>query len=292
MKELSSISAVVVSALCVLSTGCAARSSTDTRNGLTYIESRRSYSTVLKTRGPAPQDWHNEKTPAGVTEVSYRSGELTLKAWLVMPRNATAEKLPAVVYFHGGFAFGFSELNDCLPFLDAGFAVMTPMLRGENGNPGSFELFYGEVDDAEAAVRFLAAQPRIDAKRIYTFGHSVGGGISALLSLRPEIPVRKGGSSGGLYSKDVFSGWKKFVPFDLSVEREKNLRLLVGNIAFMQREHIAYIGRKDSLAAVTAEAESEAKLSGAPLTIRIIEGDHFSSLAGAILDFIQRIRFE
>ena len=291
MKNLLSLSAIAfVSALCLV-IGCGPQKSKDTSR-LTYIESRRSYSTVLKTRGPAPQDWQNEKTPPGVKELSYRSGELTLKAWLVMPRTATAEKLPAVVYFHGGFAFGFSELNDCLPFLDAGFAVMTPMLRGENGNPGSFELFYGEVDDAEAAVRFLAAQPRIDSKRIYTFGHSVGGGISALLSLRPEIPIRKGGSSGGLYSKDVFSGWKKFVPFDLSVEREKNLRLLVGNIAFMQREHIAYIGRKDSLAAVTAEAESEAKLSGAPLTIRIIEGDHFSSLAGAILDFIQRIRFE
>ena len=202
MKKVLSICAIVVSALCVLSIGCSARSAKDSRNGLTYIESRRSYSTVLKTRGPAPQDWHNEKTPTGVTEVSYRSGELTLKAWLVMPQHATAEKLPAVVYFHGGFAFGFSELNDCLPFLDSGFAVMTPTLRGENGNPGSFELFYGEVDDAEAAVRFLAAKPRIDSKRIYTFGHSVGGGISALLSLRPEIPVRKGGSSGGLYSKD------------------------------------------------------------------------------------------
>ena len=259
---------------------------------MTYIESRRSYSTVLKTRGPAPQDWQNEKTPPGVKELSYRSGELTLKAWLVMPRNSNADKVPAVVYFHGGFAFGFSELDDCLPFLDAGFAVMTPTLRGENGNPGNFELFYGEVDDAEAAVRFLAEQPRIDSKRIYTFGHSAGGAISALLSLRPEIPVRKGGSSGGLYSKDVFSDWKKFVPFDLSVEKEKSLRLLVGNIGFMQREHIAYIGRSDTLAAVAGEAESEAKISGAPLTVRIIDGDHFSSLPGAISDFVQRIRFE
>ena len=225
MKKVSSICPIVVSALCVLSIGCAARSAKDTRNGLTYIESRRSYSTVLKTRGPAPQDWHNEKTPTGVTEVSYRSGELTLKAWLVMPQDATAEKLPAVVYFHGGFAFGFSELNDCLPFLAAGFAVMTPTLRGENGNPGSFELFYGEVDDAEAAVRFLAAQPRIDSKRIYTFGHSVGGGISALLSLRPEIPVRKGGSSGGLYSRDGSSVEHNYTSSDpeMGVEgRQKN----------------------------------------------------------------------
>jgi dipeptidyl aminopeptidase/acylaminoacyl peptidase len=209
-----------------------------------------------------------------------------------MPRNTESRRLPAVVYFHGGFAFGMSELDDCQPFLDAGFAVMTPTLRGENGNPGDFELFYGEVDDAQAAVLWLANQPRIDSTRIYTFGHSVGGGISALLSLRADIPVRKGGSSGGLYSKDVFYGWKRFAPFDLSIDKEKDLRLLVGNIAFMQRAHIAYIGRKDSLARVTPEAESEARQSGAPLTIVMVEGDHFSSLAAAISAFAETIRLE
>ena len=131
---------------------------------------------------------------------------------------------PRLFIFTADLRSGF-PLNDCLPFLAAGFAVMTPTLRGENGNPGSFELFYGEVDDAEAAVRFLAAQPRIDSKRIYTFGHSVGGGISALLSLRPEIPVRKGGSSGGLYSRDGSSVEHNYTSSDpeMGVEgRQKN----------------------------------------------------------------------
>jgi hypothetical protein len=116
--------------------------------------------------------------------------------------------------------------------------------------------------------------------------------FSALLSLRADIPVRKGGSSGGLYSEEVFSGWKEFVPFDLSIPREKSLRLLVGNIGFMQREHIAYIGREDGLAQVAPRAESEARQSGAPLTIKIVEGDHFSSLAPAISAFVETVRFE
>jgi len=272
--------------------GCSARSTKDTGHTSTYLESRKSYSTVLKTRGPAPQDWHTERVPTGVTEVSYQSGDLALKAWLAMPKNPQSAKLPAVVYFHGGFALGMSELGDCRPFLDAGFAVMAPTFRGENGNPGNFELLYGEVDDAQAAVQWLADQPRIDSRRIYTFGHSVGGGISALLSLRPDIPVRRGASSGGLYSKEVFYGWKTFVPFDLSIDKEKTLRLLVGNVAFMQREHIAYIGRKDSLARLVPEAESEAKQCGAPLTIIMVEGDHFSSLTAAISAFAETVRFD
>jgi acetyl esterase/lipase len=278
---------------CVLAFGgCSARSTQNTGHSSTYLESRKSYSTVLKTRGPAPQDWHSERSPTGVTEVAYKSGDLTLKAWLAMPKNSQSATLPAVVYFHGGFAFGMSELGDCQPFLDAGFAVMTPTFRGENGNPGNFELLYGEVDDAQAAVLWLADQPRIDSKRIYTFGHSVGGGISALLSLRADIPVRRGGSSGGLYSKDVFYGWTGYVPFDLSIDKERSLRLLVGNVAFMQREHIAYIGRKDSLAKVVPEAESEAKQTGAPLTIIMVEGDHFSSLTAAISAFVETVRFD
>jgi dipeptidyl aminopeptidase/acylaminoacyl peptidase len=279
--------------LSVFAVGCSAGgNSKDTKRVSTYLESRKSYSTVLKTRGPAPQDWHSEKTPAGVTEVSYQSGDLTLKAWLARPKNPATGKLAAVVYFHGGFAFGMSELEDCRPFLDAGFAVMTPALRGENGNPGNFELMFGEVDDAEAAVRWLASQPDVDQKRIYTFGHSVGGGISALLSLRADVPIRRGGSSGGLYSRDVFSGWREFVPFDVSIEKEKTLRLLVGNIGFMQREHIAYIGRKDSLARVVPEAESEARQSSAPLTIKLVGGDHFTSLAPAISAFVESLKFD
>ena len=294
MQTSSRTSGVFLLIMCCVfaAVGCSASSNKDAKHVSTYLESRKSYSTVLKTRGPAPQDWHSEKTPAGVTEASYQSGNLSLKCWLAVPKNPPPGKLPAVVYFHGGFAFGMSELEDCRPFLDAGFAVMTPTLRGENGNPGSFELMYGEVDDAEAAVRWLASHPSIDSKRIYTFGHSVGGGISALLSLRADVPIRRGGSSGGLYSKDVFSGWKEFVPFDLSLEKEKNLRLLVGNIGFMQREHIAYIGRMDGLARVVPEAESEARRSSAPLTIKLVEGDHFSSLAPAISAFVETLRFD
>ena len=38
------------------------------------------------------------------------------------------------------------------------------MLRAENGNPGVYEGFYGEVDDAVAAGRFLASLPFVDGR--------------------------------------------------------------------------------------------------------------------------------
>jgi len=170
--------------------------------------------------------------------------------------------------------------------------VMIPTLRGENGNPGSFELFYGEVDDARAAILELTKQPRIDASRIYTFGHSAGGAISALLSLWDDVPIRFGGSSGGLYLKDFFSGWKDFAPFDLSNEKEKRLRLLVGNMSSMKRKHIAYLGEDDTIAKVVPAADTEIKQSGAPLTISIIGGDHFTSLELAASSFANAIKLD
>lgn len=271
---------------------CAAKSPKHDARSQYYLNMRKSYATALKTHGPAPQDWRNRAPLPGVTEIPYTSGDLKLKAWLQMPDNAQADKVPAVVYFHGGFAFSMDEFDDCKPFLAAGFAVMIPTLRGENGNPGDFELLYGEIDDARAAIAALARQPRIDASRIYTFGHSVGGGISALLSLWDDVPVRMGGSSGGLYPKNVFSGWKDIAPFDVNNDKEKSLRLLVGNMASMKRKHIAYIGEDDGIVAVVPDADTEVKQSGAPLTISIIGGDHFTSLDLAISSFANAIKLD
>lgn len=109
----------------------------------------------------------------------------------------SAKPRPALMFLHGGFAFGAGDLEACQAFMDAGYIVMCPMLRGENGNPGVFEMFLGEVEDAKAAAVWLAEQPGVDKSRIFAFGHSVGGGVSAMLSLRENVPVQHSGSSGG-----------------------------------------------------------------------------------------------
>jgi acetyl esterase/lipase len=167
-----------------------------------FLDRRRSFKTKLTKTGPAPQEFERETPPAGVRQVSYQSGNLQLAAWFAVPPGKENSKSPVCVFFHGGHAFGAGDFEVCRPLLNAGFAVMTPMLRGENGNPGSFELFFGELDDAVGAVRWVAQQPEIDATKIFTFGHSIGGGVSALVSLAErDVPVLLSGSSGGLYDE-------------------------------------------------------------------------------------------
>jgi fermentation-respiration switch protein FrsA (DUF1100 family) len=256
-----------------------------------YLDRLAAFKTRLIRNGSSPQPYKLQSPPPGVREVTYPSGPLTLKAWVAFPDGASANaKVPAVVFFHGGFAFGAGDFEDARPFLQAGFAVMCPMLRGEDGNPGDFEMLLGEVDDASAAIAWFSLQPGVDPARIYTFGHSAGGIVSALLSLR-TVPIRHGGSSGGLFGTRMFDiDWaQKSMPFADS-PRKRELRVLVGNVRWMQRRHFAYVGAGDPDQEVTS-ATGELR-PGSLLVITQIPGDHFTSLAPSVTAYIERIRSE
>ncbi len=251
--------------------------------GMTFEQWRASSPTKLTQHGSAPQPYDDEAPPANVTEVIFPSGNLQLKAWVFRPPGVE-EPRPALVFFHGGFAFGDGDFETCQPFMDAGYVVMTPMLRGENGNPGEFQLFYGEIDDARAACQWLAQQPYVNKQRIYTFGHSIGGGVSAVLSMMDNVPIRHGGSSGGLYDQLTFLGWMDTIPFE-NTPRERSVRLLVGNTQLMQRTHYGYIGTEDDAFEDVVE-----KLHKSPvekLKVETVPGDHFSSFDESLKRYLQ-----
>jgi dienelactone hydrolase len=253
-----------------------------------YLARRAALQTKLVKTGPAPQDYERESPPANIQEVTYPSGSLQLNAWVFMPPDQPDTPKPALVFFHGGFAFGAGDMQELQPFMDAGYVVMCPMLRGENGNPGNFELFWGEVDDAKSAVKWLAEQPYVDRNRIYTFGHSVGGGISALVCLHDDVPIQHGGSSGGLYGTAVFRDWSDIVPFDRSNKEEARLRVLVGNVKHLQKRHIAYLGQDDQFASEIAKAKKEMADGQSRLEINMMPGDHFTSFQPALQDYLKK----
>jgi acetyl esterase/lipase len=252
-----------------------------------YLDRLASFHTKLLRHGPAPQAYQDEALPSGIQEILYPSGSLRLRAWAMFPKGASpAQKVPGVVYLHGGFAFGVDDLVDALPFLKAGYAVLIPSLRGENGNPGVHELYLGEVDDAKAAIRWLAAQPSVDASRLYTFGHSAGGIVSALLSLHEDVPIRYGGSAGGLYGTSLFDANPERIPFDSRNPEERRMRVLIGNVRWMRRAHYAYVGAEDRWQQVT-EGRREAASPPRLLTITVEPGNHLTSLAPSIEAFLR-----
>lgn len=164
---------------------------------------------------------------------------------------------------------------------------MTPMLRGENGNPGNYELFLGEVDDARAAVKWLAGQPYVNPQRIYVFGHSVGGGVAAVLPLLDDVPMRHSGSSGGLYDHTTFLVWQidDTVPFENN-PMERSVRLLVGNSQFLQHPHYAYLGADDDAFHETGERLQKEAGPAGKFTLEMVPGDHYDSFEEAIRRYL------
>lgn len=260
-----------------------------------YLERRAAHVTQLRVDAPSTGHYAPGMVPERVAEVRYASGELELLAWLARPSPAAKGPAPGLVYFHGAFALTPKDLAAVQPFLDAGFVVLMPAWRGENGNPGRLELLYGEVDDAVAATRWLAARPEVDPAHVYAAGHSIGGGVAALLALDPAAPVRLTASIGGLYVPQTFQRWSAsesnapLVRFDPSDVAETTLRTLGPNVRDLVHPHFAYVGDDDTgFHANAAAIRREAERWGAPLTVERVPGDHMSSVKPALERFLLR----
>jgi dipeptidyl aminopeptidase/acylaminoacyl peptidase len=184
---------------------------------------RSRFTTRLLKEGPAPDEYEKLDLADGVQLVTYQSGNLKLKG-LLSPGQKGVRR-PAVVYLHGGWALDSEDWETAEPFHEAGFVLFTPMLRAENGNPGVYESFYGEVDDVIAAGRFVAALPGVDPENVFLAGHSVGAVLTVLAAMMPSPYKAAAAMSGDL----DFKNWRRFsdlgiIVFDPRNDEEVRLR--------------------------------------------------------------------
>jgi hypothetical protein len=256
----------------------------------TYLSIKKQFHSNFIKKEKAPQEYEDLINTTDVLKVEYTSNGFKLQALILKKNIDSTKRKPILVFLHGGFALGEQDLLDCEVFTKQGYIVFAPSYRGENGNDGNFELFLGEVDDAKESIRWIAKQPFADSTKIYVFGHSIGGGISSLLSLEQNVPIAKSGSSGGLYSQD-FYGWEDIIPYDSKNLLEGKMRVLIENINSMQINHFAFIGTKDQ-AFYNHKDEFDAKSKNTKLKVLYIEGDHFTSLEPSMKKFIEIINEE
>ncbi|MFK7768565.1 MAG: hypothetical protein AB8B55_15185 [Mariniblastus sp.] len=244
--------------------------------------------TNLVMRVAAPQAFEAESTldDPNATWVTYPSGNASLKAILWMPEKVKGTH-PVVIYLHDGHALEPSVLKQAEHFHKNNMIVMCPSFRGENGNPGYFELIFGEVNDAVSAVNWIAEQPNVNRSQIYVFGYGVGGGVSALMSLQGETKVQMTASCSGLYQSGIFQNWPGGVPFNVHNQWESNSRVLLGRIAQMKQPHIAYLGHDDLDFKNSTDLASKetALLPTSMLTVRPVDGNHQTSLRNAVRAF-------
>jgi dipeptidyl aminopeptidase/acylaminoacyl peptidase len=255
-----------------------------------YAQARKGFQTRLLRKAPAPQNWQPVVPPAGVTEVRYRSGDLGLKAWVDAPAGAAA-RAPAVLFLHGGFAFDRDDWEQSRAFRSAGFVVMTPMLRGENGLPGSYSMFYDEVEDVIAAANVLADLPYVDGQRIYLAGHSVGGTMTLLTAMTSERFLAAASFSGSPDQVAFARGQPGLVPF-ASNDREFQMRSPLAFPRSFKCPVRIYYGSQEILFAASSEKTAKlARAAGLDVEAVSVPGDHFSALDAEIsqcITFFQR----
>jgi dipeptidyl aminopeptidase/acylaminoacyl peptidase len=245
-----------------------------------FVAARAAFRTKLVRRGPAPPKATMPAPPRGVSAIEFPSGELRLTGWLQRPTDA-AERAPAVLFLHGGFAFGLEDWQMTQPFHDAGYVVLAPILRGENGQAGTYTLFYDEVDDVLAAGRWLVAQPFVDAKHVFVAGHSVGGTL-ALLAAMSTKDFRAAASFSGSPDQVIYCAVgiaPEQIPFDTSDPRELELRSPLAYAASFRCPVRLYFGTEEPHFRLSTERLAElARAAKLDVQASAIEGDHFSAL--------------
>lgn len=143
--------------------------------------------------------------PDGVEEreFSVKHGKVNLPGKLTLPKGVEGN-VPVVVLVHGS---GPNDMDESVgpnrPFRDLavglaqkGIAVLrydkrTKVYGNRTAEVSGGKLNYDaeSVDDALQALRLVAKQPGIDAKRVYVLGHSLGGMLLPRIAVRSELKL-------------------------------------------------------------------------------------------------------
>jgi acetyl esterase/lipase len=253
---------------------------------------RMGFVTELKSPVQPPvEDGPPDQPPADVFKlIHFPAPPGPLAAYLRIPPGP-AQKHPAVLWCHGGFGGidGYYAMlqpaaNDQTPkaCVDAGFVVLLPSWRGTNNNPGKAEMFYGEVDDAMAAVDYLASLPEVDASRIYVIGHSTGGTLALLTAeMAPVGKIRAAFSFGGAPDMRRFLRGDNaaLAPFDISNPQEMRLRSATDFITTLRTPTWYFEGSQSAHAGPATIMAGKAIAAGVPFHACIIDGGtHFNIL--------------
>jgi dipeptidyl aminopeptidase/acylaminoacyl peptidase len=254
-----------------------------------YAAARTRFQTRLVRKMPAPQPWSPIRPPAGVSEVEIPSGELRLKAWVNRPADGSG-KHPAVLFLHGGFSFGKEDWDAGQPYRDAGFVVLTPILRGENGQPGSFTLWYDEVDDVLAAARYFTGQAYVDPRHLYLAGTSAGGTLALLAAEANEL-FRAAASFSASPDQVVLTRHAKIdLPFDKTDRRELQMRSPLAYARSFKCPVRIYYATQDNFVLTSERTAVVAKERKLDVEAVRLEGDHGSIVPEGIKRSIQFFR--
>lgn len=253
--------------------------------GVDLVKARADFTTTIIPSAYRADGVAATPPPEIFSVVRYPSAVGNLVAYL-SPKPIDNKKHPAVLWAHGGFggigSWLWDKNDEQAPsaFQKAGFVVMTPSWRGENDNPGRFELFYGEVLDAVAAIEYLAKVPYVDPDRIYMVGHSTGGTIT-LLTAQVTAKLRAAFSFGGAPDLQtvVGDGSNDITPFDYRNAEEVRLRSPINFVNSLKVPTFYFEGQESAYPEDAKKMAALVQKVKKPFQAFIVtNGDHFNIL--------------
>lgn len=263
-------------------------------------EARKGFNTQLIVDTLEP-DGKADVPPGDIFKVIHYPAAVGNLVAYISPDPKDGKRHPAVVWAHGGYG-GIGDFfwepqeedNDqsARAFREAGIVMMVPSWRGENDNPGKFEMFYGEVDDLHAAREYLAKLPYVDPERIYVAGHSTGGTM-ALLANEYRSGFRAGFSLGGIPDLKVRldAGRTAVGPsFNTNNPKEFYLRSPRTFITHIKSPTFYFEGEEDYWDDELPEMQDNAVKAKVPFySYRIPNSDHFNIILPATRLIAQKI---
>lgn len=121
--------------------------------------------------------------------IDFKSGDGTpLHGWFIPAKGKTAKTAKGTVVFSHGNAGSISyHLGFCAWLAEASYNVIIYDYRGFGKSGGTVDR-RGMIDDVKAAFAYALKRPDIDATRLVSYGHSLGGAQS--VTALGESPVK------------------------------------------------------------------------------------------------------
>ncbi|MDF1667054.1 MAG: prolyl oligopeptidase family serine peptidase, partial [Planctomycetota bacterium] len=255
------------------------------------LTARKGHKTKLTKKSKGDKALPEPKGPFKLVKFPGTLGKMS--AYLSQPKKAK-QKYPAMIWITGGFPSGgigssawerTRRDNDqsAKSYRYAGMIMMYPTFRGDAGNPGSQEGFYGEVDDVLSAAKYLAKQDFVDPSQIYLGGHSTGGTL-ALLAATSGYKFKAVISFGPV--DDVTGYGSDALPFDIDNEKEARLRAPIRYLNAIKCPTIVIEGNDGGNSAALQTMEKANKNSLVQFVV-VKGAGHFNILA-PINDFLAK----
>ncbi len=145
-------------------------------NRLFYLPTRDEPST--------PASWGLKFEP-----IHFKSADGTpLHGWFIPPKGQAAKSAKATVVFSHGNAGSISyHIGFCAWLAEAGYNVIMYDYRGFGKSGGSVDR-RGMINDVKAAFAYALTRTDIDARKLISYGHSLGGAQS--VTALAETPVK------------------------------------------------------------------------------------------------------